>query len=134
MAISLNNHESRIKVLENSSASGVFVTPNYSSPTTVSVTASGSYTVPSNGFIILDLMRDGGSGTFIKINNVQYTSGNDRETTEVETKYVFPVIKGDVMSWGNQGVDYGRNGIRFVPCRVTKLYYNLVHLVKGWVM
>lgn len=121
MAISLNNHESRIKVLENGSASGVFVTPNYSSPTTVSVTSSGSYTVPSNGFIILDLMRDGGSGTFIKINNVQYMSGYDSDSTEVTTQYVFPVVKGDIMSWGNQAVTAGRNGIRFVPYKVTKL-------------
>ena len=120
MAISLNNHESRIKVLENSSASGVFVTPDYAKAITVPFVVTSTYTVPSNGFIIMDLLGNTGSGYYVKINEQQFHGGYDSGDEEIDCQFVFPVIKNDVVAWSHF-MDHGRMGIKFVPYRVTKL-------------
>ena len=132
MSISLNNHESRITALENGGSS-IFVTPDYAKAINVSFESTSSYTVPDNGFVIMDLFGNSGSGYYVKVNNSQFHSGYDSNDEEVDCQFVFPVIKGDIVAWSHY-VNSGRAGIKFVPYRVTKLYYNLVQYIKGWVM
>lgn len=83
--------------------------PNYTAAFTVSNT--GTYTAPSNGFIFMTITGSSGGETHAYINGVDVSIGW-HTNTNVGQRTCIPMKKGDTITW-----DTGRMaGALFVPC------------------
>ena len=116
MSISLNDHENRIKALENKGSGQLF--PNYSSSVKLANSAT-DYAPPSNGYMTFCLYANQANTTYLNINGKRYFQGSDgSEDVEGSISGLLLVSTSDRISWSYNGMFQGNGvGVYFIPAK-----------------
>ena len=116
MSISLNNHETRIKLLEGKGSGQMF--PDYSKSVKLSNSSSG-YNPPSNGFMTFDLYDNHSRTCYLEINGKRYFQGSDAaEDIEGSISGLLLVTTTDTLKWWYDGMFQGNGiGVYFIPAK-----------------
>ena len=130
MSISLNNHETRIKALENKGLGQLF--PNYSSSVKLANSAT-DYAPPSNGYMTFCLYANQSNTTYLNINGKRYFQGSDgSEDVEGSISGLLLVSTSDRISWSYNGMFQGNGvGVYFIPAKT--LYYKVLEITSSFI-